>query len=53
MVLLDRYDVKAGEALFIDDNYRNILAAEKMGIKCIHFTSAEVLEKELKELEVL
>ena len=51
--LLDRYHVNADEALFIDDNYRNILAAEKMGIKCIHFTSAEALEIKLKELEVL
>ncbi|WP_431199421.1 HAD family hydrolase [Mucilaginibacter sp. P19] len=51
--LLDRYHVNADEALFIDDNYRNILAAEKMGIECIHFTSAEALEIKLKELEVL
>lgn len=52
-LLLDRYNVKANESLFIDDNYRNILAAEKMGIKSIHFTSAEVLEAELKSLEIL
>jgi len=52
-VLLDRYNVNAGEALFIDDNYRNILAAEKMGIKSIHFTSPEALGEELKKLEVL
>ncbi|HWZ02493.1 MAG TPA: HAD family phosphatase [Mucilaginibacter sp.] len=52
-ILLDRHDVKPEEALFIDDNYRNILAAEKMGIKSIHFTSAEELEKELKHLHVL
>ncbi|AYL98068.1 HAD family hydrolase [Mucilaginibacter celer] len=52
-ILLDRYQVNAGEALFIDDNYRNILAAEKMGIKSIHFTSAEVLEEELQKLEIL
>jgi 2-haloacid dehalogenase len=51
--LLDRYTVAASDALFIDDNYRNILAAEKMGIKSIHFTSAEQLEEELKGLEVL
>jgi 2-haloacid dehalogenase len=51
-LLLDRYDVKAAEALFIDDNYRNILAAEKMGIKSIHFTSAEALEEELKGLKL-
>jgi len=52
-VLLDRHTVKAEEALFIDDNYRNILAAEKMGIKSIHFISAPELKEKLIELEVL
>jgi 2-haloacid dehalogenase len=52
-ILLDRYDVKAEEALFIDDNKRNVLAAEKMGIKSIHFTSAEQLKKELSELKIV
>jgi len=46
-ILLDRYQVKPEDALFIDDNYRNILAAEKIGIKCIHFVSAEKLKEEL------
>lgn len=46
-ILLKRYDITPEEALFIDDNYRNILAAEKIGINCIHFTSAEQLKKEL------
>ena len=52
-ILLDRYDVKAEEAIFIDDNYRNILAAEKIGINCIHFTSAQELEEELRALNLL
>jgi 2-haloacid dehalogenase len=52
-ILLDRYAVKAEEALFIDDNKRNILAAEKLGIKSIHFTSAEELKKELSELKIV
>ncbi|MDB5152783.1 MAG: family phosphatase [Mucilaginibacter sp.] len=52
-ILLDRYQVKAEEALFIDDNYRNILAAEKLGIQCIHFTSAEQLSGELLKLNIL
>lgn len=52
-ILLDRYYVKADEALFIDDNYRNVLAAEKLGIKSIHFTSAEALACELTKLDVL
>ncbi|MDN5288615.1 MAG: family hydrolase [Mucilaginibacter sp.] len=52
-LLLDRYQVNSQEALFIDDNYRNVLAAEKAGIKTIHFTSAEQLAVELEELKVL
>jgi 2-haloacid dehalogenase len=52
-VLLDRHEVKVEEALFIDDNYRNILAAEKLGINSIHFTSAQALKEKLKELAVL
>ncbi len=52
-ILLDRYGVKAEEALFIDDNYRNILAAEKLGIQSIHFTSADKLREKLEELGVL
>ena len=51
-ILLDRYQVKPKESLFIDDNYRNILAAEKLGIQCIHFTSAEQLSKELKAMNI-
>jgi 2-haloacid dehalogenase len=52
-ILLNRYNVKAEESLFIDDNYRNILAAEKLGINSIHFTSPEQLKEELVKLEVL
>lgn len=47
-LLLNRYDVKSHEALFIDDNHRNILAARQMGIQSIHFTSAEKLILELE-----
>lgn len=52
-VLLDRYQVKPEEAIFIDDNYRNIEAAEKMGINSIHFTTASDLRKKLLELNLL
>jgi 2-haloacid dehalogenase len=52
-VLLDRYNVKPEDALFIDDNYRNVLAAEKEGIKSIHFKSADELAAELRELGIL
>ena len=52
-LLLDRHKVKAEEALFIDDNYRNILAAEQLGIKSIHFTTAAELKEKLAELGIL
>jgi 2-haloacid dehalogenase len=52
-ILFNRHRVKPEESLFIDDNHRNILAAEKLGIKSIHFTSADKLKKELEELAVL
>lgn len=52
-ILFNRHKVKPGEALFIDDNYRNILAAEKLGIHSIHFTSAPALRSKLLELGVL
>jgi len=52
-LLLDRYNVQADECLFIDDNYRNILAAREMGIRSVHFTTADSLFKELNALAVI
>lgn len=51
--LLTRYDVKPEEAIFIDDNLRNVKAAEDLGIRSIHFTGAAELEKELEKLHLL
>lgn len=45
--LLERYAVNPAEAIFIDDNVRNVKAAEKLGIKSIHFQSPQLLKKEL------
>ena len=52
-LLLERYQLTAGEVVFIDDNLRNIRAAEAMGIHSILFESPEQLEKELKRLGIL
>ena len=52
-VLLNRFNVKPDEALFIDDNFRNIQAAEKIGITSIHFTSPQQLKEELRKLDLL
>lgn len=51
-ILLDRYQINPAEALFIDDNLRNVKAARELGIPSIHFTSAEALEKELPNYSV-
>ncbi len=47
-VLLDRYNLKANESLFIDDNIHNIETALDMGFHTIHFTENMDLEKEVK-----
>ena len=48
-ILLDRYDVKAEEAIFIDDNLRNVKAAKELGIDAIQFTTANELRTELQQ----
>lgn len=50
---LDRFGIKAEETLFIDDNLRNVQAAEKLGIGCIRFTSPEQLRDALQERALL
>lgn len=39
-LILNRFDIAAERAIFIDDNLRNVKAAEQEGIKSIHFHSA-------------
>jgi 2-haloacid dehalogenase len=51
--LLDRYNVKAEEAIFIDDNLRNVKAGEDLGIKGIHFQSPGQLMNELVSAGIL
>jgi 2-haloacid dehalogenase len=46
-ILLDRYQVKAEETIFIDDNLRNVDAAKQVGLDAIHFRTPEQLNKEL------
>ena len=51
--LLDRYNLDAKETLFIDDNLRNVKAAEQLGIPSIHYKGAADLRKELIENNIL
>ncbi len=51
-ILLERYAVKPEEALFIDDNLRNVKAAESINIPSIHFRTSAQLKEELKKLNL-
>lgn len=52
-LLLTRFNVNASEAIFIDDNLRNIKGAEEEGIEGIHFQSPEQLLSTLKQKELI
>lgn len=52
-ILLDRYGLEPGEVLFIDDNARNVRAAEELGIRSILFESPAQLETALKEQGII
>jgi len=47
---LEQLQVKAKEAVFVDDVLENIEACEKLGMKGIHFKSPESALKQLKAL---
>ncbi|MBI1343266.1 MAG: HAD-IA family hydrolase [Terrimonas sp.] len=51
--LLDRYQVDPAKAIFIDDNLRNVQAAEELGIQSIHFLSPGQLQQELVKKNIL
>ena len=51
--LLDRYNVTPQKALFVDDNLRNVKAAEELGIVSIHFQSPAQFKDELQQLGIL
>lgn len=51
-VLLNRYQLKAEESVFIDDNFKNIEVAKSLGFICIHIKEDTDLEKELRDLGI-
>lgn len=50
---LSRFGLNRSETVFIDDNLRNIKAAETLGIDCIHFKTPELLLKSLQSSNIL
>ena len=49
-VILEKFGVSAADCLFIDDSSRNLVPAQKLGMKTVLFTSLEDLKKELATL---
>jgi len=52
-ILLNRYQVNPSEAIFIDDNERNVKAGVAVGIQGIHFQSTTQLREKLEQLNLL
>lgn len=52
-ILLERIGRPAQECLFIDDSLPNIHQANTMGFNTIHFTSPDLLNRELTQLGML
>lgn len=50
--LIDKYDLKPEECVFVDDIRENVEAAKKMGFEIVHATTHEVALKELAALGV-
>ncbi|MDZ4715531.1 MAG: HAD family phosphatase [Cytophagales bacterium] len=51
-ILFDRYAIDPRQAVFIDDNLKNIEAARRLGMTSIHFTEAIELPDELSKLGI-
>lgn len=51
-LLLERYNINAAEALFIDDSARNVVGAQNVGIEAILFESPEQLREDLKRYSI-
>lgn len=50
---LNRLDVAADEAIFIDDRLPNIEAAQQLGMQAIHFSDSRQVRKEIEQLLLL
>ena len=51
-ITLNRFDITAKNAIFIDDSIRNIEAANTLGIHGIHFKNPEQLIQKLKKHKI-
>ncbi|ALJ06574.1 HAD family hydrolase [Pseudalgibacter alginicilyticus] len=51
-ITLNRFSIKPENAIFIDDNIRNIEAANNLGINGVHFKTPELLIQQLKTYHI-
>ena len=49
-ILLERYNLKPEESVFIDDSIPNLKGAERQGIHTYHFTDAQALKADLDRI---
>lgn len=52
-VMIERYDLRPEDCIFIDDNLHNIMAADKLGFKTMHFTTPFSLRGDLIKSGIL
>jgi 2-haloacid dehalogenase len=52
-LLTERFSLQLETALFIDDNARNVAAAEALGLQSILFTGVKALREELEQRQLL
>ena len=51
-ITLKRYNIIAENSIFIDDNLRNVNAANALGINGVHFKNASLLIEQLKHYNI-
>jgi 2-haloacid dehalogenase len=48
--LISRYHIDPQRAIYVDDNFRNLIPAKELGFSVIHFQSSSQFKKELSDL---
>jgi 2-haloacid dehalogenase len=52
-IIISRYNLEPTKTLFIDDNLRNIIAANNLGINTIHFINPNQFKTALIDMNLL